>query len=51
MIHYRSITSVIYETGDGDEEREKQKKRRCKFDEDESPDGVIPLSKLLGKKT
>jgi hypothetical protein len=26
MIHYRSITSVIYETGDGDEEREKQKK-------------------------
>jgi hypothetical protein len=46
MIHYRSITSVIDETGDGDEERE-TKKRRCKFDEDESPDGAIPLVKVV----
>jgi hypothetical protein len=50
MIHYRSITSVINETRDGDEEREKQK-RKCKFDEDESPYGVIPPSRLLRKKT
>jgi hypothetical protein len=49
MIHYRSVTSVINKTGDGDEEREKQK-RKYKFDEDESPDGVIPLVKVVGKE-
>jgi hypothetical protein len=32
-----------------DEEREKQK-RRCKFDEDESLDEVIPPFKVVGKE-
>jgi hypothetical protein len=46
MIHCRSITSIIVKTGDRDEEREKQK-RKCKFDEDESPDGVILSVKIV----
>jgi hypothetical protein len=46
MIHYRSITAVIT---DGDKEREQQK-RKCKFDEDESPDGVILPVKIVGKE-
>jgi hypothetical protein len=33
----------------GDEEREKQN-RKCKFDEDESPDGVILPVKIVGKE-
>jgi hypothetical protein len=49
MICYKSITSVITETDDGGEEREKQK-RKHKFDEDESPDGVILPVKIVGKK-
>jgi hypothetical protein len=49
MIHYRPITSVIDETGDRDEEREKQK-RKCKFNKDESPDGVILPVKIVGKE-
>jgi hypothetical protein len=49
MIRYRSITSVITKTDDGDEEREKQK-RKHKFHEDESPDGVILPVKIVGKE-
>jgi hypothetical protein len=49
MIHYKSITSVIVETDNEDEKREKQKRKR-KFDEDESPDEVILLVKIIGKE-
>jgi hypothetical protein len=49
MIHYKSITSVIAGTDNGDEEREKQKRKR-KFDEDESPNGVILPVKIVGKE-
>jgi hypothetical protein len=30
--------------------RRKRKKTKCKFDEDESPDGVIPAVKVVGKE-
>jgi hypothetical protein len=46
---FRSITSVITKTDNGDEERENQK-RKHKFDEDESPDGVILPVKIVGKE-
>jgi hypothetical protein len=49
MIHYRSVTSVITETNVGNKEREKQK-RKCRFDEDESPNGVILPVKIVGKE-
>jgi hypothetical protein len=49
MIHYGLVISVIDETCDGGEEREKQK-RKCKFDEDESLDGVILLVKIVRKE-
>jgi hypothetical protein len=45
MIHCKSITSIIVR----DEAREKQK-RKCKFDEDEPPDGVILPIKIVGKE-
>jgi ribosomal protein S8E len=48
MIHYRFITSVIDKTGG--KRRKRKTKRKCKFDEDESPYGVIPPVKVVGKE-
>jgi predicted ATP-binding protein involved in virulence len=52
MIHYRSITSVIDETGDADEEREKQKENADLTKMDHQIRIKLSfLSSLLGKKT
>jgi hypothetical protein len=47
--HYRSITSVIDETGDGDEEREKQKENANLTKMNHQMRQSFPSS-LLGKK-
>jgi hypothetical protein len=32
------------------ETKKEENKRKCKFDQDESPDGVIPPVKIVGKE-
>jgi hypothetical protein len=49
MIHYKTYY-ICYQRNKRWGWRKRKTKRKCKFDEDESPDGVIPLVEVVGKE-